>query len=152
MRHHRRELITGEAGEHVFGEGLKAALDELNRQEQAYLELFLGKTTTTSRVERYVVVPEADKKQYVVCRFSREAGLLPSTDLTGNMVVLQITPAENVASPVPEAGVKETATMTALVANRATCTLLASGEEVAREVLPIFAFGRYIQVALPKRK
>ena len=152
LRHHRRELITGEAGEHVLGEGLKAALDELNRQEQAYLELFLGKTTTTSRVERYVVVPEADKKQYVVCRFSREAGLLPSTDLTGNMVVLQITPAENVASPVPEAGVKETATTTALVANRAPCTLLASGEEVAREVLPIFAFGRYIQVALPKRK
>lgn len=152
LRHHRRELITGEAGEHVFGEGLEAALAELARQEQAYLELFLGKTTTTSRVERYVVIPEADKKQYVVCRFSREAGLLPSTDLTGDMVVLQITPDEQVICPVPEAGIKETATATALVANRATCTLLAAGEEVAHEVLPIFAFGRYVQLPMPKRK
>ena len=152
LRRHRTELITGEAGENVFGEGLKSALEEIARQEQALLELFLGKRTVRSEVRRFVLSPESTKQQYVVCRLSAVDGIVPSSDLTGDMVVLQITPAENVASPVPEAGVKETATTTALVANRATCTLLASGEEVAREVLPIFAFGRYIQVALPKRK
>ena len=43
IRRHRMELITSEAGEHVFGAGLQAALAELDRQEQAYTELFLGK-------------------------------------------------------------------------------------------------------------
>ena len=43
LRRHRIELITGEAGENVFGEGLKAALAEIERLEQSYLELFLGK-------------------------------------------------------------------------------------------------------------
>ena len=43
LRRHRIELVTGEAGENVFGEGLKAALEEIDRLEQSYLELFLGK-------------------------------------------------------------------------------------------------------------
>ena len=34
LRRHRIELITGEAGENVFGEGLKAALAEIDRMEQ----------------------------------------------------------------------------------------------------------------------
>ena len=33
LRRHRMELITGEAGEHVFGEGLKSALEEVDRLE-----------------------------------------------------------------------------------------------------------------------
>lgn len=152
LRHHRQELITGEAGEHVFGEGLKSALEEIARQEQAYLELFLGKQVTTYETKRFVVSPEASKKQYVVCRFSREQGLLPASDLTGNMVVLQITPQESVISPVAEAGVKDTSYVTAVVANRATCTLLAEGAEFAREVLPIFEFGRTIRVAVPRSR
>ena len=34
LRKHRLELITGEAGENVFGEGLKSALAEIERLEQ----------------------------------------------------------------------------------------------------------------------
>ena len=48
LRRHRIELITGEAGENVFGEGLKAALAEIERLEQSYLELFLGKRVVTT--------------------------------------------------------------------------------------------------------
>ncbi|HAY31196.1 DUF4831 family protein, partial [Alistipes sp.] len=42
LRRHRLDLVTGEAGENVFGGGLKAALDEISRLEQEYLALFLG--------------------------------------------------------------------------------------------------------------
>ena len=35
LRRHRIELITGEAGENVFGEGLRAALAEIARMEQS---------------------------------------------------------------------------------------------------------------------
>ena len=40
IRKHRMELITGEAGENVFGGGLKDALDALDEKEQELLELF----------------------------------------------------------------------------------------------------------------
>lgn len=152
LRRHRTELITGEAGENVFGEGLKSALEEIARQEQALLELFLGKRTVSREVRRYHLSPESAKQQYVVCRLSAVDGLVPSSDLTGDMVVLQITPSETVESPVPEASVKETATVSALVANRAACSIQVRGEELTREVLPLFQFGRMVQLAQPKRR
>ena len=152
LRRHRMELITGEAGENVFGEGLKSALEEIARLEQAYLELFLGKRIVKHAVRRFVVTPEQVKRQYVVCRISTREGLLPSSDLTGDMVVLQITPAENITLPIAEAGVKETATVNCLVANPSTCTVQAQGVEHAREVLPIFQYGRTIRVSQPKQR
>lgn len=152
LRRHRMELITGEAGENVFGEGLRAALEEIARLEQSYLELFLGKRVVTTQTRRYVVYPQASKKQYVVCRFSPAAGLLPESDLSGDMVLLQIEPSD--AAPVTEleAGPKETSTVKCRVADPSTCTVIAAGSELARAVLPVFEFGRTIEVALPRRK
>ena len=152
LRRHRTELITGEAGENVFGEGLKSALEEIARQEQAYLELFLGKRTKERVVRRFTVYPDHTKQQYVVCRFSAQDGLVSASDLTGDMVVLQITPSESISSPLPEAGMKETSTIPAMVANVATCTVSVRGEEVAREQLPIFQFGRTIQLSQPRQR
>lgn len=151
LRRHRIELITGEAGENVFGEGLKSALAEIARLEQSYLELFLGKRTVTTESRRYIVYPEADRKQYVVCRFTPSEGLLPESDLSGDMVLLQIEPSGNVPAGL-EAGPKETSVVACRVADPSVCTLIVGGREYARAVLPIFEFGRTIDVALPRRK
>ena len=135
LRRHRIELITGEAGENVFGEGLKAALAEIDRLEQSYLELFLGKRVVTTETRRYVVYPQSDKKQYIVCRFSAAAGLLPESDLSGDMVLLQIEPSGNTATAV-EASAKESNTVACRVADPSVCTVIAGGREYARAVLP----------------
>lgn len=152
LRRHRLELITGEAGENVFGEGLKAALAELDRQEQAYLELFFGKHVVTTSTRRYVVYPQSEKNQYIVCRFSPAAGLLPENDLSGDIVLLQIEPSGAPVAADLEAGPKETNVVTCRVADPSTCTVLSGGHEYARSVLPVFEFGRTINVALPRRK
>lgn len=151
LRRHRIELITGEAGENVFGEGLNAALAEIARLEQSYLELFLGKRIVSTRTRRYIVCPQADKRQYVVCRFSASEGLLPESDLSGDMVLLQIEPSGNVPTDLA-AGPKETNVVACRVADPSVCTLIVGGREFARAVLPIFEFGRTIDVALPRRK
>ena len=39
-----------------------------------------------------------------------------------------------------------------LVADPSVCTVIAGGCEYARAVLPLFEFGRTINVALPRRK
>lgn len=152
LRRHRLELITGEAGENVFGEGLKAALEEIDRQEQSYLELFLGKHVTTTSTRRYVVYPQTDKNQYIVCRFSPASGLLPENDLSGDIVLLQIEPSGAEPGAGLEAGPKEQNVVRCRVADPSTCTVLSGGQEYARSVLPVFEFGRTINVALPRRK
>ncbi len=151
LRRHRMELITGEAGEHVFGEGLRAALDEIDRLEQRYLELFLGKRTVTVETRRYVVAPQAGKTQYIVCRFSPVDGLLPENDLSGDMVLLQIEPS-GVPVAVAEASAKDTNVVLCRAADPSVCTVICGGREYARAVLPVFEFGRTVRVALPRRK
>lgn len=151
LRKHRMELITGEAGENVFGQGLAAALDEIARQEQSYLELFLGKRILTSETRRYVIYPKADRNQYIVCRFSPSEGLLPESDLSGDMVLLQIEPSGDTQTEL-EASRKEGSVVLCRVADPSVCTVIANGREYARAVLPIFEFGRTIRVALPRGK
>lgn len=151
LRRHRIELITGEAGENVFGEGLRAALDEIARLEQEYLELFFGKQIVTTESRRYVVYPQSDKMQYIVCRFSSVDGLLPESDLSGDMVLLQIVPSGSSATDIEEAGYKENY-VACRVADLSTCTVSCAGRECARVVLPVFQFGRTVRAALPRRK
>lgn len=152
LRRHRMELITGEAGENVFGAGLDVALKEIERQEQGYLELFFGKRVVSTETRRYVVYPQSDRKQYIVCRFSASAGLLPENDLSGDIVLLQTEPSEAPVAEALEASHKESSTVKCRVADPTTCTVLSNGREYARAVLPIFEFGRTIDVALPRRK
>lgn len=152
LRRHRLELITGDAGENVFGEGLSAALREIERLEQCYLELFLGKRIVSAETRRYVVYPQSDKKQYILCRFSPAAGLLPDSDLSGDIVLLQIEPSGASVAADLEAPAKETNVVKCRVADPSTCTIICGGREYARAVLPVFEFGRVIDVALPRRK
>ena len=151
LRRHRLELITGEAGENVFGAGLEAALAEIDRMEQSYLELFLGKEVVTTSSRRFVVYPHADKKQYIVCRFSPAAGILPDSDLSGDIVLLQIEPSGALPASELEAGPKEREVVKCRVADPSACTVVAGGREYARSVLPVFEFGRTINVALPRK-
>lgn len=151
LRKHRTELITGEAGENVFGEGLKAALDEIARQEQSYLELFLGKRVVSTQVKRYLVYPQSDKKQYILCRFSADAGLVSADDLSGELVIVQIKPALVPATGL-EAGVKQTNVVACRVAAPSVCSVIFGTRELGSAELPIFEFGRTINVAIPRNK
>lgn len=150
LRRHRVELITGEAGENVFGEGLKAALDEIARLEQSYLELFLGKRIVTTETRRYVVYPQTDKKQYIVCRFSSTDGLLPESDLSGEMILLEITPGEPFA--IEAAPEKSSDVVVCRVAAPSVCAVRTGNSLLAERTLPLFEFGTSVRVQLPRRK
>lgn len=152
LRKHRIDLITGEAGENVFGAGLESALKEIDAMEQRYLELFLGKRVVTTTTERYIVSPRSDKTQYILCRFSEKDGVLPETDLTGELVFLQVKPSDTIISAVTEASVKETSTADIRLANESVCSVMSNGREVSKAVLPLFEFGRTVKVALPRKR
>ena len=140
LRKHRLDLISGEAGENVFGAGLPVALERLDRLEQEYLELFLGRRVT----------PAEGKLQQIVCRFSPDAGLLPANDLTGDIVLLQYEPQ---GMAVDEAGVRPTSsTIPYRIAALTRCSLIAAGQEQAAQVLPVFQFGRTIALQVPRNR
>ncbi|MDR2883440.1 MAG: DUF4831 family protein [Alistipes sp.] len=90
IRRSRFDLITGEVGENVFGGGLYSALAEMNRLEEEYLSLFLGRVTVGSERREYGVTPVRGRLSYTVCRFSETDGLLPPDDLSGVPVVLEL--------------------------------------------------------------
>lgn len=148
LRRSRLDLITGEAGENVFGEGLKAALSEIEAQEQALLELFLGKRMVKCETRRVLVFPKADKRQYIVARFSEADGLLPESDLSGEIVLLEINPGEPFA--VEAAPEKSTNVVNCRAAAPCLCSVRMGNSLLATQTLPIFEFGRTVKVVLPR--
>lgn len=144
LRRHRIDLITGEAGENVFGAGLECALNKIDELEQAYLELFLGKHVSTTVTTTVPVRLNADKTSYIVARFSESGGLLPADDLSGDIILLQITPGD---TAYPASDPRGRATYR--YANNAQCTLLFGQRTLFNTVLPLFEFGRTITVTVP---
>ncbi len=144
----RFDLVSGEAGENVFGAGLSAALDELKRQEDAYIALFMGTHTTEQIVRTYEVVPEAGKTTVIVCRFSETGGLLADSDLTGRPVLLEMTPEQKVQNTVlPRPGGRESrGSVFYRVADIARCRLLDEMNVLLDERVPIYQFGEVVDI------
>lgn len=148
LRKHRIDLITGEAGENVFGGGLESALKALDAYETAYLELFLGKRVVTVKTVRLTVHPSSDKFGYVLGRFNEKDGILPSTDLSGEMLMLRIEPSGDTSLKyLSEATGREKNIVKCRIADLSTCILSCGTEQIASAVLPIFEFGRTVYVA-----
>ncbi len=144
IRKNRIELITAQAGENVFGAGLEAALNELDRLENEYLALFLGKTTVTTQTYRFVVEPERSKSAYVVCRFADDRGVLPQNDMNGQPVMMEVKSEGRYDAIVPAMDSKEAARMTfekVCVAANAACRVMVGTSVLAEAVIPVFQMG-----------
>ncbi|MDE5729938.1 MAG: DUF4831 family protein [Alistipes sp.] len=152
LRKQRMDLISGEEGENVFGAGLPAALERLERLEQEYLELFLGRRLVTVETRRFRVVPAEGGLQQIVCRFSPTDGLLPDDDLTGDIVLLQYEPLRPAYEVGPEGAKPSSATAPYRIASQVRCSLLFGGEALCTEVLPLFQFGKTVELSVPKNR
>ena len=153
IRKHRMELITGEAGENVFGGGLKDALDALDAKEQAYLELFLGKKVITTRTERIAVPMVAGEQSYTIARISSSAGILPAASTEGDAVMLILTPSGNAKlSSLTEADPRDKTAVQIRIADNASCVVAVGDKAVASAVLPVFELGRTVSVAASPAK
>ena len=147
LRKRRFELVTGEAGENVFGAGMKAALDEIARLEQEYLSLFLGKQYRQRVVEEFSVIPQAGENTVVVCRLSENGGLLPASDLSGRPITLELNPEGKTANS-PWVGQKSNAkgSIYYRIADMVNCRLTDGNREIAVERMPIYQYGVIVQM------
>ena len=114
--------------------------------------LAIIKRVTTTSVERITVVPDAGKQKYILCRFSPDRGLLPGNDLTGDVVLLQLDKESDGSFTLTPASPKAARTATYRVAADVVCTVYCGTEELTRATLPLFEFGRDVELALPSKK
>lgn len=77
------------------GRSYEIVLSELNRMENAYLELFKGKVTESAQTFDYTLNPQKDSND-VLLRFSLFKGILDKNNLGGNPIYIEVK-----ALPVP---------------------------------------------------
>lgn len=83
------------------GRSYEIVLSELNRMENAYLELFKGKTTESAQTFEYTLDPQKDSTD-VLLRFSLFKGVLDKNNLGGNPIFIEIK-----ALPVPAEALRD---------------------------------------------
>ncbi|MEG1935664.1 MAG: DUF4831 family protein, partial [Rikenellaceae bacterium] len=145
LRKRRFDLITGELGEGVFGEGLAAAIKEMARIEDEYLSLFVGKKSVTYKTYNFDIVPQIGKNSYILARFSENSGVVESTDMNGEPVVLTIAP-EGVVKPITDkraASIKGTKKYR--IADMATVKLFFSSELLNSQRIGILQYGATVE-------
>lgn len=143
IRKHRMDLITGEAGENVFGAGLKDALAALDAAEQEYLELFFGKRVVTTSVERVVIPMIEGVQSYAVARISSSAGVIAADAKDGDAVTLEVAPSGRARlSSIVETDPKSKTAVKVRVADPSTCTVKVGDKVLTSAVLPLFEMGR----------
>lgn len=84
------------------GASLKVVLAELDAQERALMQMFVGYVDTVSCHEVYSVVPEQEMEREVFFRFSRKLGFVDADDLAGEPYYISIKDQHTVDIPTPE--------------------------------------------------
>ncbi|MDR1197831.1 MAG: DUF4831 family protein [Prevotellaceae bacterium] len=86
----RIEIVTGESD--FTGEGLTAVLAEIRKMEADNMYLFTGKSTRTTEIHFFDVIPDAMQAQqsYIAFRFSEKQGLSPANNVSGRPIILTL--------------------------------------------------------------
>ena len=95
FRDQRIKILTGDTDASYSGEAMAAALEELKSLEKEYMSLFVGYSEFQTKSMRFDVVPvKGDKQKYIAFRISDKDGLLPSDNIAGKPVLMEIVPQE----------------------------------------------------------
>ncbi len=113
IRKRRFKLLAGQYDVFPEGEALQVSMNELDKLEKEYIELFLGKTIKQQFTRSFVVTPEASaqKQSLTIARFSEQSGLIDKEKKEGAEVSVEIQPLNKVAALRPAGAKYPDATM-----------------------------------------
>ena len=143
IRQRRLDLLTGEVGEGVYGAGLKAALDEMQRIEDEYMALFIGKRYIQRTTKAFDILPVAGKNRITAFRFSESKGIVADTDVSGRPINIELTP-EPSTKPVDATG-KKVRTVLYRVPLVEQVKLVDNQELIASMRIPVYQFGNMVE-------
>lgn len=148
LRRHRKELITGDAGENVFGEGLRAALNQIAKMEKQCLDMFYGTTVVEVEEYRFNVTPTAEETNYLVSRYREGEGMRPVADLSATPIMVVFTPAEANVENLPIATVKDKVKSDYLLVPSCSVELLLGTESLCKAETTIPQYGKVVTLAV----
>lgn len=92
IREKRVDLLTGNADFYPEGKALDVAINELNRLENDYLELFIGKRFESNFSASFDFVPSEKElvQPYILFRFNEDKGILQANDLRGRPIIIEL--------------------------------------------------------------
>lgn len=92
LRSSRTDILTGEADNMPpDGNAYKVVMDEINLQEKALTELFIGSEQTEYFTRSYTIVPdERDIDRRVIARFSEKLGPVDADNFAGEPIYLSL--------------------------------------------------------------
>ena len=124
------------------GASLKIVLDELNRQEDALTQLFVGYSDTTFISRSFSLVPTADIDRHVLFRFSKKLGFVDADDLAGNPYYLSVKDQHTVVLPSEkEAAKRKIEGLVYNMPSMARVTLTTLDGTIYAQELPFAQFG-----------
>ena len=146
LRESRTDLLTGEAENAPRdGEGMKILLANLEAQEKALVELFVGTTNTEQFDAEFEIEPISDMDKEVLFRFSKHNGIVDANDLSGNPVYINVRDLNVVEEPEmadPKKKVKEDQSIVYNIPGKATIEILYGVNSMYKNTFSIVQFGR----------
>ena len=148
LRETRMYLLNGEAEQlPADGEAMRLVLEELDRQEQALTELFIGKRNIR-REQKTIRIEPSNEVQYLF--FSKENGFTDSDNIDASTIEIRMS-AQQPNRQAPPKKQKKGPELSQIVYNiPGVCNVevLYKGQQMALRDVPVAQWG--IDVALPK--
>ena len=150
LRETRMYLLNGEV-EHApaDGEAMKLVLEELDNQERALTELFIGRKHMRHEHKTVRVEPS---NEGALLFFSEENGFTDSDNVDADTIVVRMLCQQQEAQPLDPKAKKKAQELSQIVYNvpgYCTVNVLYQGKSLADNKIPVAQFG--IDVALPKK-
>ena len=150
IRETRLNILAGDV-EHVPADGkaMELVLNELNKQEQALVALFVGKTQVTHHTHAVRYVPEESVEKEVVCRLSAHNGIVDKNDLSGEPLYLTLVAKKQTLLPAGIAD-KNTPLLSQIHYNlpgEAQVALTFKGKQMAEQTVAVAQYGVAIPLA-----
>ena len=148
IRETRLNILAGDV-EHVPADGkaMELVLNELDKQEQALVALFVGKTQVTHHTHAVRYVPGESVEKEVVCRLSAHNGIVDKNDLSGEPLYLTLVAKKQTLLPAGYID-KNTPLLSQIHYNlpgEAQVTLTFKGKQMAEQTVAVAQYG----VAVP---
>ena len=145
LRESRTDLLTGNADNAPRdGEGMKIVLANLEAQEKALVELFMGTTGVESLDAEFEIEPLTNVEKKVLFRFSKYFGIVDPEDLSGSPVYinihdLEITEAKEIIDPKRKT--KELSSIVYNIPGKATVEVFYGINSMYKNTFSIVQFG-----------
>lgn len=151
IRESRNMLSRGEADfMPKDGEQLRLMLANLDRQERALLQTFLGVTRKDTAEVVVDFTPERGMGRQLLFRLSKQLGVVADDNLAGEPYYIEVSENGELAEPAPDANAqaatakksKDDIGLVVALPARATATIFAAGRRVARHEFYAAQLGR----------